>query len=101
MYDVAEVFVNDKRVAVLWTKPFKLEIQEFVKAGENKIEIKITNMWINRLTGDMALPVEEKFCKTNHPYITKAVEGIGDETYRVQRAGLIGPVTIKETTGKY
>jgi hypothetical protein len=98
--DVAEVIVNDKHLGILWTKPFKLEIQKFVKAGENKIEIKITNMWINRLTGDMALPIEEKFCKTNHPSITKAVEGIGDETYRVQRAGLIGPVTIKETTGK-
>ncbi len=94
VYDVAEVFVNGKRVGVLWTKPFKLEIQEFVKEGENKIEIKITNMWINRLTGDMALPVEKRFCRTNHPYITKDYTEIGDETYRIQTAGLIGPVTI-------
>src|SRR5680860_734759 len=70
VYDVAEVFVNDKRVGVLWTKPFKLEIQEFIKEGVNKIEIEITNMWINRLTGDMGLPVDEKFTKTNVPYIT-------------------------------
>lgn len=98
VYDVAEVFVNDKRVGVLWTKPFKLEIQEFIKEGVNKIEIEITNMWINRLTGDMGLPVDEKFTKTNVPYITKPNSELGDETFRVQASGLLGPVMIETST---
>ena len=50
-------------------------------------------MWINRLTGDINLPDDEKFCSINRPDITDTNLG-GDETYRVQRAGLIGPVTI-------
>ncbi len=98
--DVAEVIVNNKSVGVLWTKPFKLNIKDYVKEGNNNIEIRITNMWINRLTGDMDLPVEEKFCRTNRPYITKAYSEIGDETYRVQRAGLIGPVTLEQSLTK-
>ncbi len=93
--DVAEVFVNGESAGILWTSPFRLNIQDYVKQGENHLEVKITNMWINRLTGDMDLPVEEKFCKTNHPYMTKDRSQIGDETYRIQRAGLLGPVTIK------
>jgi hypothetical protein len=93
--DVAEVFVNNKSAGVLWTKPFRLNIKDYVREGENKIEIKITNMWINRLTGDMDLPVEEKFCRTNRPYILEGSE-MGDETFRVQDAGLLGPVTIEE-----
>jgi hypothetical protein len=91
--DVAEVFVNEKPVGVLWTKPFKLNIKDYVQEGKNQIEIKVTNMWINRLTGDMDLPVEKKFCKTNRPYILEGSE-MGDETFRLQDAGLLGPVSI-------
>ena len=29
-----------------------LEITEELKAGENKIEVKVTNLWVNRLIGD-------------------------------------------------
>jgi hypothetical protein len=94
--DVAEVLVNGKSAGILWTSPFRLNILDYLHEGENQLEIKITNMWINRLTGDMSLPNAEKFCKTNQPYITKdrVPEGIGEETFRVQRSGLLGPVNL-------
>ena len=97
--DVAEVFVNGKSAGILWTSPFSINIQDYVKQGKNNLEIKVTNMWINRLTGDMNLPPEKKFCKTNQPYVTKDRSPWGDETYRVQRSGLFGPVTITESPG--
>jgi hypothetical protein len=56
-------------------------------------------MWINRLTGDMDLPVEEKFCRTNRPYILDGSE-MGDETFRIQNAGLLGPVIIEQVDTK-
>jgi len=93
--DVAEVFINGQSAGVLWTKPFKLDIQSFVKEGTNTLEIKITNMWINRLTGDLSLPPEKRFCKTNRPPESRYYSEAGDETYRVQLAGLIGPVTLE------
>jgi hypothetical protein len=92
--DVAAVFVNGKSAGIVWTSPFSVNIQDYIHAGENHVEIKITNMWINRLTGDMNLPAGEKFCKTNQPYIMKDRSPIGDETFKVQRAGLLGPVVI-------
>jgi hypothetical protein len=92
--DVAEVLVNGMSAGVLWTKPFKLDIRKYLRPGENQLDIKVTNMWINRLTGDMNLPDGEKFCKTNQPYVTKDRSPWGDETFRVQRAGLLGPVRI-------
>ncbi len=58
------------------------------------------NQWVNRLTGDMLAPPENRYCRTNQPYITSDDFGIdnwaegGDETYRVQKSGLIGPVNI-------
>jgi hypothetical protein len=93
--DVAEVFVNGKSAGVLWTKPFKIEIQELVEPGVNTLEIRITNMWINRLTGDLALPPERRFCRTNRPPESRYFSEAGDETYRVQKAGLIGPVILR------
>jgi alpha-L-rhamnosidase len=93
--DLAEVFVNGKPAGVLWTKPFRLDIRSHVKAGENLLEVKVTNMWINRLTGDMDLPVSERYCRTNQPYVTKDRSPWGDETFRVQRSGLLGPVTLR------
>ena len=97
--DVAEVYINGKSAGILWTRPFSINIQDYVKQGKNNLEIKVTNMWINRLTGDMNLPPDKKYCKTNQPYVTKDRSPWGDETYRVQRSGLLGPVTISESPG--
>lgn len=94
VYDVAEVTVNKQSAGVLWTAPYQLDITKLVKSGNNTITVKITNMWINRLTGDMLLPPEKRFCKTNHPYVTENVTPQGDEVYKTQPSGLLGPVVI-------
>jgi len=95
VFDVAEVFINGASAGILWTKPFILDMRAFVKVGDNDLRINITNMWVNRLTGDMDLPPEKRFCKTNHPFIRKDNwVGGGDETYHLQKAGLLGPVKL-------
>jgi hypothetical protein len=95
VYDVAEILVNGKSAGVLWTKPYKLNIEEFVKEGENKLEMKITNLWINRLTGDINLPEGEKLTRTNRPPVTDTNTGYEDLTWRIQTSGLLGPVQLK------
>ncbi len=97
--DVAEVLVNGKSIGTLWTSPFRVDIQDNVKVGKNELEIKIANMWINRLAGDMLLPPDKRFSRTNQPFVTKDRTAWGDETFHVQRAGLLGPVTMIETAG--
>lgn len=96
VYDVAEILVNGTSAGILWTMPYSLNIEEFVREGENKLEIKITNLWINRLTGDINLPEEEKFTRTNRPPVTDTDTGYDDLTWRIQTSGLLGPVIIKE-----
>ena len=95
MYDVAEIFVNGNSAGVLWTYPYQLNIENFVTEGYNKLEVKITNLWINRLTGDLTLPEEKRFCKTNVPAVTEEDTGYGDLTWRIQTSGLLGPVMLK------
>ncbi|RZJ89779.1 MAG: hypothetical protein EOO20_10025, partial [Chryseobacterium sp.] len=53
---LAEVIVNDIPVQVLWKPPFKVDVSTYLKHGNNKIEIKVTNTWWNRMVGDEQLP---------------------------------------------
>ncbi|WP_396600667.1 glycosyl hydrolase [Algibacter sp. R77976] len=55
---IAEVIINGKNAGVLWKAPFRMNIDDFVKKGENTLEVKITNLWPNRLIGDEALPLD-------------------------------------------
>lgn len=50
--NMAEVKVNGKSCGVLWTKPYRLDITNAVKEGENKLEIEVVNTWANRIMGD-------------------------------------------------
>jgi hypothetical protein len=93
--DVAEVFINDKSAGVLWKKPYQVDISQLVKPGTNDLKIEIVNMWSNRMTGDMLSDPKDRFCKTNHPYMKSEVWPGGDEPYKLQTAGLLGPVILK------
>ena len=42
--NIAEVIVNGKNMGVAWKKPFKVDITEAIKAGDNSIQIKVTNL---------------------------------------------------------
>lgn len=52
MDDIAEVSVNGKSAGVLWYPPFQADVTALVRAGENDLEIAVTNNWANRLIGD-------------------------------------------------
>ncbi|MCP4311265.1 MAG: hypothetical protein GY790_08390 [Bacteroidetes bacterium] len=94
--DVSEVFINGSSAGILWKKPYLADISDLLKAGDNQVEIEIVNLWVNRLTGDMLSEPGDRYCHTNHPYVTQDNwAGGGDETYRLQPAGLLGPVTIR------
>jgi hypothetical protein len=92
--DVAEVYINGKSAGILWKKPFQVDISPFVTTGVNDLKIEIVNLWVNRMTGDMLLDPKDRFCKTNQSYMTSEVWPGGDEPFRLQTAGLLGPVTL-------
>jgi len=54
--NLAEVSVNGKPLGVLWKPPFRADITGAAKPGKNRLEIKIINLWPNRLIGDEQLP---------------------------------------------
>jgi hypothetical protein len=58
---IAEVKLNEKEFGVLWKRPYEIDITAILKDGLNKLEIKVTNLWPNRLIGDEQLADPDKF----------------------------------------
>lgn len=85
--DVAEVLVNGRPVRTVWRAPYRLDITDALRPGKNQIEVRVANLWVNRLIGD-AQPGAEKVTWTVAPaYSAKAP---------LRPSGLIGPVTLEE-----
>jgi len=54
----AEVSLNGQDLGVLWKPPFRVNITTAAKAGVNKLVVRITNLWPNRIIGDEQLPAD-------------------------------------------
>ncbi len=50
--NLAEVYINGKSAGLLWKSPFRIDVTDYLKEGDNRLEIKVTNLWVNRLIGD-------------------------------------------------
>ena len=84
--NLAEVYVNGQKITTLWKRPFTADITRAVKAGKNRLEVRVTNLWPNRLIGD------------EQPDVTKRITYVQMPFYQVNApllpSGLLGPVSI-------
>ena len=62
----AQVRVNGHDLGLLWKPPFRVDISSAVQPGENKLEVLVTNQWVNRLIGDEQLPAENDYDPSGH-----------------------------------
>lgn len=53
---IAQVALNGRNMGVLWKPPFRLDVTSWLRTGGNKLNIAVTNLWINRMIGDQYLP---------------------------------------------
>ncbi|PTS96980.1 glycoside hydrolase family 2 [Pedobacter sp. HMWF019] len=84
---IAKVFVNGIEVGGAWTPPYRVDLTKALKAGDNKLEIKVVNTWVNRLIGDSLLPADQR--------PTSVMYG-PDPNRGLESSGLLGPVKIEE-----
>ncbi|HEX4265126.1 MAG TPA: glycosyl hydrolase [Verrucomicrobiae bacterium] len=57
----AEVSLNGQPLGTLWKPPFIVNITAAAKSGANKLVVKVTNLWPNRLIGDEQLPPDRQW----------------------------------------
>jgi hypothetical protein len=53
---MAQVKLNGKDLGILWKPPYRVDVTEALKAGNNSLEVEVVNLWINRQIGDEELP---------------------------------------------
>ncbi len=85
--DIATIRVNGKEQATLWNAPWRIDVTGLLVQGTNTLSIDVTNVWNNRLVGDLALPAEKR-----RTFL--AAPTVGANTPLLP-AGLLGPVVIR------
>ena len=107
---MAEVKLNGKDLGILWKAPYRVDVSKALKPGENVLELKVVNLWINRQIGDEHLPEDSKRNPdgTLKEWPKWLVEGQPSPTGRytftswrlwkkndpLQESGLMGPVIL-------
>jgi len=96
VYDLAEVWINGKLVGSLWKAPYALDVTQALKPGDNRLEIKVTNEWTNRIMGDRLAPTDKKILNmpAPPPGAPAAPGAPGANAPPLPLSGLIGPVTF-------
>jgi hypothetical protein len=90
--NLAEVTLNGKSLGVVWHAPYRVEVTGILRLGQNELEIKVVNAWVNRLIGDQQPDSKVKFTfATIKPYGASAA---------LQPSGLLGPVTVIRESAK-
>lgn len=54
--ELCRIRLNGKLIATQWKPPFRVDITDSARVGQNKLEVEVTNLWVNRLIGDEQFP---------------------------------------------
>ena len=89
--DIAEVSLNGASLGTLWHAPYRVDITRALKPGANRLEIRVTNEWTNRILGDRLGPPDKRVLGPPPPGPPARAGRGGAEP---PESGLLGPVEI-------
>lgn len=84
---IAQVVLNGHELGTLWKAPYTIDVTGKLKQGHNQLEIRVANLWPNRMIGDAALPPEKRFTWSSYEPFTKDSP--------LPPSGLLGPVVLR------
>ena len=93
LYESARVIVNGKDAGIIWSIPFKMSIGNYLKKGENTIEIEVCNLMANRIRYMDQNKMEwRKYHEIN--FVNIKYESFDASKWDVMPSGLAGDITI-------
>jgi hypothetical protein len=92
LWALGEVLLNGQSLGIVWKPPYRVEITEAVRTGQNRLEIEIANTWSNRLVGDAQLPPDQRYCRTN--ITASGTPGKPWKEIPLRKSGLLGLVEL-------
>ena len=84
---MAQVKLNGHDLGILWNPPLRVNVSGVLQPGRNTLEIRVADLWPNRMIGDAALPATERFTWSSYEPFTKDSP--------LPKSGLIGPVKLE------
>ncbi len=85
VHEIATVTLNGKPIGTVWHAPYRLDVTNGLRRGENVLEIKVVNLWPNRLIGDKQLGAATVTFAPQSPYKADSP---------LLPSGLLGPVQL-------
>ena len=61
--NIAGVRLNGRDLGVVWCDPWRVDITGAIKPGGNRLEIRVANLWPNRLIGDEREPPDAEYAR--------------------------------------
>ena len=89
--EIAEVSLNGKCLGIIWKPPYTIDITESLKSGRNNLEIRVTNLWVNRLIGDQQPGAKVKYAPAGAPLYRPDAP--------LLQSGLLGPLAVQLRSG--
>lgn len=84
--ELADVTINGKSLGIVWKAPYRIDMTSSLRRGDNKLSIRVTNLWVNRLIGDQQPGSTKKYTFTTfQPYHADSP---------LLPSGLLGPVQV-------
>jgi len=84
--NVAEIIVNGVSAGIVWKAPFRIPISALLHPGENRLIVRVTNLWPNRLIGDRQPGVLPVTTTSYSPFTAHSP---------LLQSGLLGPIKIE------
>ncbi len=87
--EVAEVSVDGEQLGTAWTHTFRVRIPaRLLIRGTHDLEVRVTNVWNNRLVGDKFLDETDRITRTN-------MQHVHNKNTPLIPSGLLGPITLR------
>jgi hypothetical protein len=83
--NLAEVTVNGRDLGIVWHTPYRIDVTDALKPGDNELKIMVINAWVNRLIGDQQPGATKYTFADVKPYKASSP---------LLASGLLGPVTV-------
>jgi hypothetical protein len=85
VHELAVVFLDGRLLGTIWHAPFTIDLPDDLKAGAHALEIRVDNLWVNRLIGDKQPGATAVAFAPQSPYTANSP---------LMPSGLIGPVRL-------
>jgi len=97
--ECARVRLNGQSLGTAWSLPFRLRVGAALRAGENVLELEVTNLAANRIRDLDLRKVDWKIMREIN-FVDIWYKPFDAATWPLTPSGLLGPVTLRPMSGQ-